>query len=243
MTSTISGQLCEIEPYRITNSGSSCRFGSSTDLNIDVEPLEIIVEKAALDARVHGSDIRVALAGFTEVDSALDAIWQGVSLGSIAHAKVRSEQFGVVALDGRGVPVHDALWADDERSADDAEWCNKKFPVQWWVERIGEVPRMEHGIAKLSWLHRSESESWNRIERICGVDDFVRWKLLGTPLECLVISNRTFTSMGFGLSEDFRVNSDVLQLLDGQRAWDDVIPPVVATGSVLGTRDGVEIAI
>lgn len=199
--------------------------------------LEILVTKDAII--VQPGDTRVDTDGYLDFAGILVRLLSRLETGDFTQVRVSSDQLGVLALDSEGIPIASTLWADDERSADDAAWCNKKHPAQWWLDRVGDVPRTHHGITKLSLLHRSDPDAWKRIRRICGVDDYLRWLLLAAPVEDLVITTKTSTDMGWGSLSG--PDLDVLALIDKDMSWEDVVPPVLPLGIVVGTSNGVEI--
>lgn len=185
-------------------------------------------------AEVPCSDVR-------DLESVLATIWTDVVARNGVRVKITSEQLGVVVLDSRGRPLYEVLWADDQRSSDDAAWCNKKFPADWWTERIGEIPETRHGITKLSWLHRSEPGVWEKIVRVCGIDDHARSMCLGGSDDRFAVSSSTMARMGWGTPT--HADPDVLALVDKDRDWSSVVPPIVPAGTVLGSRDGVAIVM
>lgn len=203
--------------------------------------VEIKVTRTAIEVRGDGIRKDLPLENLQSLDSALVDLWTLMADSSVSRMTVGAEQLGVLVLDASGTPLSSIMWADDTRSADDAAWCNKKFPADWWTEHIGETPRTRHGITKLSWLHRSEPDVWEKMSRICGIEDFVRWKIHGAPLADLVISQSTMAAMGWGTST--QVDVDVLGLIDSERDWTIVVPRWERNEVVLGSRNGVEIAM
>ncbi len=201
--------------------------------------LEILVTKTGL--RVSGDSLRIEVPCDDDRDvvSSLEVIWSEIASTPASRVRFSSEYLGVVVLDTRGDLVHPVLWADDQRSADDAAWCNKKHPPQWWIARIGETPETRHGITKLSWLHRSDPTAWGAMAHICGIADYVRWRSLRSPLADLVITPFTMKAMGWGSAS--QADPEVLALLDKDLDWTGVVPRLVPDGTVLGNRDGVEI--
>lgn len=202
--------------------------------------LDVVVTRTSLMCISEAVEIEVPVFLESTLAEALDELWIRVGEGEVSEISVRSEHSGVVVLGGTAM-LRPVLWSDDSRSEDDAMWCNKKYPSEWWVERIGETVRSVHGITKLSWIHRTEPQIWSQISRICGADDYVRWRLLGEPIDALVITPETIASMGLGVESSAGADEDVLRLLDAGMNWSRVIPGVVSRGTVLGVRRGVEI--
>lgn len=200
--------------------------------------LDVVVTKASLRCTSESFELDAPAASDSSLVEALDALWSRVGEADVSEISVRSESPGVVVL-GDSMMLRPILWSDDGCSEDDAAWCNKKYPSEWWVERIGETVRSVHGITKLSWIHRTEPQVWSQMSRICGVDDYVRWRMLGGSIDALVITPRTIASMGLGSVSRAGADGDILALLDSEMDWRRVIPRVVPEGAVAGVRSGI----
>lgn len=148
---------------------------------------------------------------------------------------VRATTVGMVSLDGDGTCSYPLLWAHDGRSQDDARWCRKKFDDTWWMEEAGVVPEAHHLVTKMSWLHRSETEIWDQIRRLCSLEDFVSARLVAGR-ELLPIMTRPDLVAEFGVwsPATARYSSAILALIDGQRDWSGVLPEVCPPGTRLG---------
>lgn len=181
--------------------------------------------------------------------SAIDVLHREIPWERMSQVVVGADQLGVAALDARGLPVAEILWADDQRSAADAAWCSTKFSESWWIERVGASPQTHHGVTKLSWLHRSESDAWSRIAHICGVDDHVRWLLGGSShsaagvLDDLVTTEPNVRAFAIAHPRTLVIDPDVLALIDRDRDWNGVFAPIAAVGTVVGAWNGTDIVI
>ena len=86
----------------------------------------------------------------------------------VAAIAVAGQQHGMVVLDADRHVVRPAkLWNDTE-SAADAAWLLDQLDggAAAWAEACGSVPVAAFTITKLSWLHRKEPESWDRLAHV-----------------------------------------------------------------------------
>lgn len=201
--------------------------------------LDIVVSKTSVFIRDDDLGFSVPYADVHDLEDAVERFEAEMTQRDVTRVRFTSDQLGVVVLDRHGRPLYEVLWADDQRSADDAAWCNKKYPADWWVDRIGEIPQTRHGITKLSWLHRSEPGVWDEMAQVCGIDDVVRGMFTRIVNTRIVLAEETMTRMGWGSAS--QTDPDVLALLDKDRDWSTVIPPIVPVGTVIGSRGRVEI--
>lgn len=215
-------------------------------LNGPMGRLEITVTRTHLIACSASIDVRVPTGLVEELGSAIADLRGRVPHRSHSQVHVVADQLGVIALDAGFAPLAQVLWSDDQCSADDAVWCNKKFPAQWWIERIGEVPRTGHGLTKLSWLHRTDPKVWSEMSHLCGVDDLVRWLMdEREPKSSMgVVSTSAFlTEMGIVHPDSGRIDSEVLSLIDRTRDWAGVFPAMQSAGTVVGSWNGADIVV
>ena len=91
----------------------------------------------------------------------------------------------MVALDAGDEPVHPAkLWNDTE-SAPDADWLIKQMGGgdagrRALAEAVGSVPVAAMTVTKLSWLHRTHPDAWNRMVRVILPHDYLTFRMTGT---------------------------------------------------------------
>ncbi|MFM9037120.1 MAG: FGGY family carbohydrate kinase [Actinomycetota bacterium] len=171
----------------------------------------------------------------TTISSALE----GIDFSNITNIRVEGSDDGVVFLDHDGVPIRPIVWADDDSSAPDASWCTKKHDEAWWINRVGVAPTHRAMVTKLSWLHRSEPESWSRIARICTPAQFVRWRL-GRDTKGPIVASATELSLTALWQVSTRSYcNEVLTLIDSERDWNGVLPVERPIGSTVGSLYGV----
>ncbi|WP_330182608.1 xylulokinase [Nocardia sp. NBC_01503] len=93
---------------------------------------------------------------------------------------VAGQQHGLVALDGNGMPVRDALLWNDTRSAEAAEQLVAELGgPQAWADAVGSVPLAAHTVAKLRWFADHEPELADRTARVLLPHDYLTWQLRG----------------------------------------------------------------
>lgn len=169
----------------------------------------------------------------------IDQAWSRLGNPVISAVGVAAFASGLVVLDSAGRPVR-AVW-DDDRSEPDAGWCRKKLAPEWWESETGIVPEARHAVTKMSWLHRSEAETWSRAVGFALPFDFVASRMAG--LDSIVTSSTG--SIGYGLyrSADHVVHSDVTTLIDTNRDWSRALPRVVDEDEPIGHWKGASVFV
>ena len=113
--------------------------------------------------------------------AAFESAWQQAGDPAVAAISVAGQQHGMVVLDERDEVVRPAkLWNDTE-SAPDAAWLVEQLPGgrKAWADACGSVPVASFTITKLSWLHRSEPDAWQRLARVVLPHDWLTFRLTG----------------------------------------------------------------
>jgi len=169
----------------------------------------------------------------------IDEAWSRLGTPVISAVGVAAFASGLVVLDSAGRPLR-SVW-DDDRSEPDAGWCRKKLAPEWWESETGIIPEARHAVTKMSWLHRSEAETWSRTVGFALPFDFVASRMAG--LESIVTSSTG--SIGYGLyrSADHVVHSDVTTLIDSSRDWSRALPRVVNADEPIGRWNGAPVFV
>ena len=121
----------------------------------------------------------------TEVDpkhwwSALNAALDDAGgLGDVDAISIGGQQHGMVALDGGGRVVRDALLWNDTRSAGAADDLIREFGADALAQRTGLVPVASFTSTKLRWLHDAEPENAERVAAVALPHDWLTWRLRG----------------------------------------------------------------
>jgi xylulokinase len=168
--------------------------------------------------------------------AAFEQAWAGAGSPAVGAIAVGGQQHGMVVLDDAGAVVRPAkLWNDTE-SAPDAGWLLKQLPggAAGWAAACGTVPVAAITITKLSWLHRSEPESWARLARVLLPHDWLTHRLTGE-----FTSDRGDASgTGYWSPTTGEYCWDLLAIVDNDRDWSDAVPEVLGPVDVAGTWRG-----
>jgi xylulokinase len=171
-------------------------------------------------------------------ERALAAVPRGV--GEVVAVSVAGQQHGMVALDAAGRPVHPAkLWNDTE-SAPDAGWLIAQLGgPEAWAEAVGSVPVAAFTATKLSWLHRTHPDRWERLARVGLPHDDLTRRLTGR----WTTDRGDASGTGYWSPASGEYRWDVLTMIDRDRDWSDVVPAVLDPLAVAGDWNGVAVAV
>lgn len=174
----------------------------------------------------------------------------GVGAASISAISVAGQQHGMVALDSNDQPVHPAkLWNDTE-SAPDAGWLLGRLAVRdaegnrlddgtaAWADAVGSVPVAAFTATKLSWLHRSDPAAWERLARVLLPHDYLTHRLTGA----YTTDRGDASGTGYWSPSTGGYRWDLLELVDPDRDWGDVVPEVLGPLDVAGDWNGLVVA-
>jgi xylulokinase len=145
---------------------------------------------------------------------------------------VAGQQHGLVALDVDDRVVRPAkLWNDTE-SAPDAAWLVQQLgDAAAWADACGSVPVAAFTITKLSWLHRSEPDTWSRVARVCLPHDWLTWKLTGQ----FVTDRGDASGTGYFCAARNEYRYDLLAIVDRDADWSTRLPRVLGPTEPAGT--------
>ena len=166
-----------------------------------------------------------------------DAWWDALLAAHAAAAapavdaiSVAAQQHGLVALDRSDAVLRPAkLWNDTE-SAPDAQWLLKQAAADVWADASGSVPVAAFTITKLSWLHRSEPEAWERLARVCLPHDYLTLRLTGE----LVTDRGDASGTGYYSAAEGRYRDDLLAIVERDVDWSPRLPRVLAPTEAAG---------
>ena len=105
------------------------------------------------------------------------------------------------------------------------------------------VPTFRSMVTKLSWLHRSEPDTWARVMHVCTPAQYVRWRLGRDTAGPIVASADELASTGLWDSERGAVSDAVTGLIDSERDWSGVLPTVRPVDSSVGSLYGVLVVL
>jgi xylulokinase len=162
--------------------------------------------------------------------------WHGVDSPDVAAISIGAQQHGMVALDASRNVIRDAkLWNDTE-SAPDAGWLLKQLPggAADWAAACGSVPVAAFTIAKLSWMHRSEPEAWERLAHVVLPHDWLTSQLTGQ----LTTDRGDASGTGYWDPNTGEYRWDLLSIIDKDRDWADAVPRVLGPDEPAGEWNG-----
>lgn len=170
--------------------------------------------------------------------AAVIAALEGIDFSNLSNITVDGSEGGLVVLGHDGVPLREMIWASDKSSEPDATWCVKKFDEQWWLNEVGVIPSHSQTVTKLSWLHRSEPETWSKMNLVCSPADYIRWRLVNGSLASMVTSPQDAERTAMWSTKDNAYSQATMTLIDSDRDWSKVFPVVKPTGAIVGSLFG-----
>jgi xylulokinase len=170
--------------------------------------------------------------------TAVIAALEGIDFSNLSNITVDGSEGGLVVLGHDGVPLREMIWASDKSSEPDATWCLKKFDEQWWLNEVGVIPDHSHTVTKLSWLHRSEPETWSKMNLVCSPADYIRWRLVNGSLASMVTSLQDAQRTAMWSTKDNAYSQATMTLIDSDCDWSKVFPVVKPTGAIVGSLFG-----
>jgi xylulokinase len=99
-----------------------------------------------------------------------------------------------------------------------------------WAEAVGSVPVASFTITKLSWLHRTEADVWERLEHVCLPHDWLTWRLTGR----LCTDRGDASGTGYWSPAQGEYRYDLLEIVGAGMDWPAVVPPVLAPAEPAG---------
>jgi xylulokinase len=152
---------------------------------------------------------------------------------------VGGQQHGMVALDDRGEPVHDALLWNDVRSAGAAaDLVEELGGGDRCAELTGSVFNASYTITKLRWMRDHEPDAVARIQDVMLPHDYLTWQLAGrTDQPTTDRGDASGTGYWSPTSGDWL--PDLLERALGRPAR---LPRIAAAADSVGKHDGVLIA-
>ena len=158
---------------------------------------------------------------------------------SVDAIAIGGQQHGMVALDGDDRPVHPAkLWNDTESDADAGWLIDQLGSDAAWAEAIGSVPVAAFTITKLSWLHRTHPEQWQRLARVLLPHDYVTHRLTGAH----TTDRGDASGTGYWSAATGEYRYDLLGIVDGERDWTSAVPTVLGPMDTAGEWNGTLVA-
>ncbi len=172
--------------------------------------------------------------------AAFHTAWADVGAPDVAAISVAGQQHGMVVLDDQGEVLRPAkLWNDTE-SAPDAGWLLKQLPdgAAGWATAVGSVPTASFTATKLSWLHRSEPDTWAKLAHVLLPHDWLTSQLA----RAFTTDRGDASGTGYWSPATGAYRWDILGVIDRDRDWSGVVPRVAEPLEVVGTWQGAQVA-
>lgn len=162
---------------------------------------------------------------------AFETAWAQAGAPAVSGIAVAGQQHGMVALDQNFEVIRPAkLWNDTE-TAPDAGWLLKQLGgPEAWAQAVGTVPVAALTVAKLSWLHRSEPESWKRLAHVCLPHDWITHRLTGA----FTTDRGDASGTGYWSTLEGRYRLDLLAIVDRDLDWAPMLPAVLGPTEAAG---------
>lgn len=174
-------------------------------------------------------------------DALVTARAQADAADAAVAISIAAQQHGLVVTDSAGDPLRPAkLWNDTE-SAPDAGWLRDHLDggAAAWARACGSVPVAALTIAKLSWLHRREPDTFAAMARVMLPHDWLAWRATGD----LVSDRGDASGTGYWSPREGEYRWDLLAIVDGDRDWAALVPPVASPETATGTGDNMAAAL
>jgi xylulokinase len=168
--------------------------------------------------------------------SAFEAAWCAAGAPTVAAIAVAGQQHGMVVLDADRRVVRPAkLWNDTESASDAADLVDR-LPGgrRGWAEACGSVPVASFTVTKLAWLRRHEPAAWERLAHVVLPHDWVTSRLTGR----LTTDRGDASGTGYWSAASGGYRLDLLELVDAERDWAAVVPPVLGPSEAAGEWHG-----
>jgi xylulokinase len=167
--------------------------------------------------------------------TAFDAARDAAGIEHVDAVSVAGQQHGLVVLDADGAPLRPAkLWNDTESAADAAWLVDQLGGPAAWAGACGVVPVAAVTITKLSWLHRTEPETFSRIAQVVLPHDYLTARLTGE----YVTDRGDASGTGYYSAAASQYRIDLLEIVDRDLDWASLLPEVLAPTESRPARDG-----
>jgi xylulokinase len=212
--------------------GIDCGTQSTKVLLADAESEEIVGFGRGAHALIERADGTREQDPTNWLEALQEAVQQALSADvEIAGIGVSGQQHGLVCLDASDRPVRPAkLWNDTTTVAESARLTEAVGGDQAALMLIGNTFLVGYTAPKVLWLRRNEPAAYAASRRMCLPHDFLNLWLTGTyATEAGDASGTAYFDV-----RERRYCATVLDVIDSQRDWQNTLPPIIPSLSVLG---------
>lgn len=159
---------------------------------------------------------------------ALRAVTDELGGARIAALGLSGQMHGMVALDGRGAVVRDAvLWNDNRNGAECAWLLDQVGGLDGLVRLTNNAALPGYTVGKILWLRGNERDSFDRTRMVLNPKDYLRYRLTGDH------ATDVSDASGTGLL-DVRARAWSTDLMAALDLSPQLLPPVVESTTVTG---------
>ncbi|PMR67189.1 xylulokinase [Halomonas heilongjiangensis] len=165
--------------------GVDCGTQSTKVVVLDVEGECILGEASRPHRLIEGENGRREQRPGDWVEALRGAFAEAVARAGIDSRAIRAigvsgQQHGMVALDGRGEPVHPAkLWCDTETAAWNAGLVARLGGEAGCLDKLGLVLQTGYTASKIAWLRDTHPDAYHRIDSLLLPHDYLNFWLTG----------------------------------------------------------------
>ncbi len=140
---------------------------------------------------------------------------------------------GLVVLDAHGEVVRPALLGSHSASGADADWLVSHTPggADRWRDSTGAPPTAGSTVALLSWVHRCDADTWERLHRITVPTGWLVQRLTG---EARLGAHDAIGTGVVDRRDPSHWRTDLLAVVDPERDWTAALPHLVVTADPAG---------
>ena len=214
--------------------GIDCGTGSTKALLLDASDGRALNVRAApheLDARPDGTSEQDPADWIAAATTAVRSVLADTPGATILGIGVSGQQHGLVVLDAAGEPVRPAkLWNDTTTVEECGILTDSVGGIPAALELTGNRFLAGYTAPKLLWLRRHEPEAYAAARRFCLPHDYLNLWLTGD------FATEPGDASGTAYFDVRRreYSAPVLAAIDAERPWDDALPPVAESRSILG---------
>ena len=214
--------------------GIDCGTGSTKALLLDAADGNVVAVRSSphpIDARLDGTSEQDPAEWPRAVTSAVQAVLEAAGPVSVRGIGVSGQQHGLVALGDDGMAVRPAkLWNDTTTVEECAILTDAVGGLDAALALTGNRFLTGYTAPKVLWLRRHEPDRYAAARRFCLPHDYLNLWLTG---EFVTEPGDASGTAYFDVRRrDY--SNEVLRAIDAERAWDDALPPIAASRSVIG---------
>ena len=214
--------------------GIDCGTGSTKALLLDATDGSTMAVRSsphAIDTRADGTSEEDPADWLSAAAASVRAVLEAAGAVSVRGIGVSGQQHGLVPLGADGLAVRPAkLWNDTSTADECAILTDAVGGLDAALGLTGNRFLAGYTAPKLLWLLRHEPGRYAAARRFCLPHDYLNLWLTGEfATEPGDASGTAYVDV-----RSRRYSAEVLAAIDPHRAWEEALPPIVASRSVIG---------